>query len=145
MIIFFLCKGCYKNNNKNKIHKHNDFFEIIYPKEVIRQYQENIKNNQKYNYIMNIFYNLINNIFFENGNISLKSFNDSDIKDLKQICKDMKSISQDPNECFSEYKKVFINTELKKLKNENERKIILEKEALFIDKLNRIINMSFIK
>ena len=121
----FLCKNCHKNNIKGKMHEHDDFFEIIYPKEVIKQFKEDINEIKKFDNIINSFYELLKSIFLDkNGNISLKAFNDSDIKNLKQICKDMKSFNQDPQEHFIKFYNFYINNEFLKLDSEIDKKKI---------------------
>jgi len=130
----FLCKNCHKNNIKGKMHEHNDFFEINYPKEVIKQFKEDINENIKINNIINSFYELLKSIFFDkNGNISLKAFNDSDIKNLKQICKDMKSFNEDPQIHFSKYHKIFINDKFQQLNSEIDKRKFADKLALFFN------------
>ena len=85
-----------------------EFFEVNYPKNVIKQVQDNIK----FNNIINKFYLLLQNIFFENGNILINPINETDIKKIKQICKEMKSINVKPLDYFSEYQKVVIFKEI---------------------------------
>ena len=121
----FLCKNCHNNNIKDKIHEHNDFFEINYPKEVIKQFKEDINEIKKFDNIINNFYDLLRDIFSDkNGNILLKTFNDSDIKNLKQICKEMKSFNQDPQEHFIKFYNFYINNEFLKLDSEIDKKNI---------------------
>ena len=131
----FLCKNCHKNNNKNKIHEHIDFFEINYPNELIKQIKDNIKENKRFNNIINNYYELLRNIFFdENGNISLRSIQDCDTQNLKQICKDMKSFNIDPINYYSEYK-IYIKNELMKNNSEEINLAIMAKETLFLKNL----------
>jgi len=135
---FFLCSNCYKNPDISKIHEHNDFFEIIYPKEVIKQIKEDkiaISTNIETNDTIISFYEILNNIFFENGSLSVRPFNNSDIKNLKQICKDIISINLKPFQMFSDYQKAFIDNELKKLDSGAKWYQIAEKIALLTEQL----------
>ena len=131
----FLCNNCYKNNKKKIFHQHYDFFEINYPKNVIKQIEDNII----FNNIINRFYELLRNIFFENGNISLKPINDADFKKLIKICKEMKSINVKPLDYFSEYQKVIIFNEFKKLNSETDKWQFSQKESLFLENLKKAV------
>ena len=127
---YFLCDICYKT--RNKFHEPHEYFEIRYPNEVIRQIQERLNENSKLNRSVNSFYTILNNIFFDKkGNLVKKELNKNEIKNLKQICKEMKSVNADPMEYYSEYKLTFINCQLEKL-DEESTKLLSEKIKLFI-------------
>ena len=54
--------------------------------------QSKVENYNKCSKASNNFNNLLKKIFFDkNGNLSLKKITESDLKPLKQICKDMNS------------------------------------------------------
>ena len=132
---YFLCDKCYKILNNNKeFHQHEVFFEINYPNNIIKIIGE--LQNTVFNNIINSFYILLNKIFFdENGNITTKPFNNDDIHNLKNIYKDMESIEANPMEYFSEYQKVYINKEFKKME-EDSISLIINKIKIFLSKLN---------
>ena len=128
---YFLCEACHKICRKNKFHEHFDFFEIRYPNEVIKQMQEKITEATKLRKTLASFYGLLNFIFFDKkGDLLIKEFNKNDVKSLKPICKDMKSVNADPMEYYSEYKLTFINDQLDKL-NEESREILSNKIKTF--------------
>ena len=128
---YFLCEACHKICRKNKFHEHFDFFEIRYPNEVIKQMQEKITEATKLRKTLASFYGLLNFIFFDKkGDLLIKEFNKNDVKSLKPICKDMKSVNADPMEYYSEYKLTFINAQLDKL-NEESREILSNKIKTF--------------
>ena len=134
---YFICNICYKN--KNKFHEHNDFFEIKYPDKIIRQMQEEIKNNNTYNNIINKFNVILKDIFFDkDGNLSTKEINNFDKYNLNQICKELNSINESSTIYFSEYKMTYLNQkQLEQFKNAD-RKLILNKMILFVNKLSEI-------
>ena len=116
------------------MHEHFDFFKIIYPANVVKQIQDNIK----FNNTIGNFYELLKNIFFENGNISLKPLNNNEIKKLISICKEMKSINAKPLDYFSEYQKVVIFNEFKKIKSEIDKSQYSQKESLLLERLKKL-------
>ena len=134
---YFICNNCYKT--KNKFHKHNDFFEIKYPDEIIRQIQQRINNNITYDKIINKFNVILKDIFFDkDGNLSTKEINNFDKYNLNQICKELNSINESPSTYFSDYKKTYLNQkQLEQFKNADQ-KLILNKMILFVNKLGEI-------
>ena len=136
---FFLCETCHKNNRKTKFHNHFDFFEIRYPNEVIRQMQEKINEGAKLKKSLASFYGLLNSIFFDKGEFLIKEYNKNDVKNLKQICKEMKSLNADPLEYFSEYKKTFINNQVEKLE-EKSKELVKNKLKIFTVNLEESIS-----
>ena len=138
---YFLCEACHKICRKNKLHEHFDFFEIRYPNEVIRQIQEKLKEAANLRKALGTFYGLLNLIFFDkNGDLLIKEFNKNDIKNLKQICKDMKSANADPMEYYSEYKITFINSQLDKLE-EKSKEILSNKIKIFLINLEDSVKL----
>ena len=134
---YYLCDECYKISDKNKYHKHEDFFEIKYPNIII----DNIKELQNIGFhkIINSFNFLLNNIFLDkNGNITTKPLNNDDINNLKNICKEMDSINVNPLIYFNDYEKAYINEKLQKME-EDLKSLIITKIAIFLDKLTEIV------
>ena len=143
---YFLCEKCYNNNKKKSVHEHLDFFEIIFPKEITKKIEEKEKENKLYNVAINDFYKLLKIIFFDkNGDLLISSsINNSEIKNLKNICKAMNTFKADPFEYFSLYQKTFINFQLNKM-DEKSKAQIIQKITQFssnlvetMDKVNNI-------
>ena len=134
---YFICNNCYKK--RKEFHEHNDFFEIKYPDEIIRQLQERINNNTSYNIIINKFNNLLRDIFFDkNGNLIIKEKYDFNKCNLNQICKELNSINESPITYFSEYKTTYLNQkQLEKFSKEDQKKIINNMASL-ANKLSEI-------
>ena len=138
---YFLCEKCYNNNRKKSEHEHLDFFEIIFPKEIIKMIEEKEKENKLFNAAINDFYKLLKVIFFDkNGYLLISSsINNSEIKNLKKICKAMNACNADPFEYFSTYQKTFINFHLNKME-ENSKDLIIKKITQFSNNLVETIN-----
>ena len=131
---YFLCNNCYTiDYNKFKIHEHEDFLEIIYPKSIIKQLKE--KENQICYNIVNSFYNSLNNILFDkNGNLNMKPFNLKEINNIKEIYDNLIYIKKDPLEIYMNYQTNFIKKEIYQL-DEKSKSFISEKINLFMNKL----------
>ena len=128
---YFLCEKCYNNNRKKSVHEHLDFFEIIFPKYIIKMIEEKEKENKLYN-IVNDFYRLLKLIFFDkNGDLLISSsINNFEIKNLKNICIAMNTCKADLFEYFSLYQKTFINSQLNKM-DEKSKALIIKKITQF--------------
>ena len=134
---YFICNNCYKS--KNKFHKHNDFFEIKYPDEIIRQIQKRINNNNTYNKIITKFNVILKDIFFDkDGNLSTKEIYDFNKYNLNQICKELNSINESPTNYFSVYKMTYLNQKQLEQFKKADQKLILNKMILLVNKLSEI-------
>jgi len=144
---YYLCQDCYNENNDKTLcfHKHRFlyFFEIKFPKELMKKINKKRKVDKNYNEVINRFNDALNNIFFDkDGNLSYKKYNKdlSHIEKLKRLFDDMNRINEDPFKYFEEYKTFYINPNLRKIENEGKQKEIIllieEKIQLFMLNLN---------
>ena len=133
----YTCEKCYKN----KIDKsdYNNFFEIIFPSELIKYLNE--KRKELKNKPIEDFNMILNNIFFDNkGDFKtkeIKEINDKDFTDLKRIYDDMRLINEDPVNYFADYQVKFINKQILKM-DDNDKKLINEKLKLVYDILVKL-------
>ena len=133
----YTCETCYKI----KIEKsdYNNFFEIIFPSELIKYLNE--KRKELNNKPINDFNMVLKNIFFDKeGNFKtkeIKEINDKDFFEIKRIYDDMKLINEDPVKYFADYQATYINKQILKL-DDNERKLIVEKLKLVYDILAKL-------
>ena len=134
----YICEECYKN----KINKsdYNNFFEIIFPSELIKYLNE--KRKELKNKPIEDFNMILNNIFFDNkGDFKtkeIKEINDKDFSDLKRIYDDMRLINEDPVNYFADYQVKFINKQILKM-DDNDKKLINEKLKLVYDILAKLL------
>ena len=142
---YYLCQDCYNENNDKTLcfHKHKFlyFFEIIFPKELIKKINQKRKDDKKYNEVIEKFNDILNKIFFDkDGNFSNKKYNMdlSHIEKLKSLFDDMNKINEDPFKYFEDYKKFYINPDLEKIEKEGKQKeiILLIKEKIEIFMIN---------
>ena len=139
---YYICDECYKK--RKEFHEHNDFFEIIYPPIVKKQLNEKIQNKIKVNDRIKKFKDILNKTLFDkNGYLSvneIKNLNNSDLKNFKQLCIDIKSFNKCPTEIFAKYQIHHINEQLNKKKPE-QRNVICNNIKIFLNILNEIENI----